>query len=169
MYEGELCTQNKSIGIWTVGLPGVFVHFLPPHFPLTLIKDKEKNLSSCRCKRERVWSGLNFTRCVVNQPHLPQSKTMFCLDESDGGGSVAALLMKNAVNGVSQQRTFPGGNSARQPRSFMHWADCHGKEMARRRKGGHVAPPPETFNFCLVSRQKLGGAANISLEEGKIC
>lgn len=55
MNEGELCTQNKSIGIWTVGLPGVFVHFLPPHFPLTRIKDKEKNLSSRRCKRSRVW------------------------------------------------------------------------------------------------------------------
>lgn len=104
----------------------------------------------------------------MKQPHLPQSETMFCLDESDGGGSVAALLMKNAVNGVSQQRTFPGGISARQPRSFMRWADCHGKEMARRQKGGHFAPPPETFNFCLVSRQKLGRATNISLEEGKI-
>lgn len=52
MEGGELCTQNKSMGIWTEGLPGVFVHFLPPHFPLTLIKEKEKNISSRRrCKR----------------------------------------------------------------------------------------------------------------------
>lgn len=138
------------------------MHFLPPSFSTDSFKKRvKKTLLRCCChsKRHRV---LDFTGCGVNQPHLPQSKTMFCLHESDGGGSVAVLLMKNAVNRVSQQRTLPGGNSARQPRSFMRWAVCHGKEMARRRKGGHFAPPPETLNFCLVSRQKLARATNIS-------
>lgn len=86
MQERELCTQNKSSGIWTVGLPRVFVHFLPPHFPLTLLKkrEKKKNLSAAAANVKDVF----FTGCVVNQPP-PQSKTMFRLDESDGGGSVA--------------------------------------------------------------------------------
>lgn len=107
-----------------VGRPGVL------HFPLNVVKEKQNNL----CRR----FGLDFNRYAVSELHLPQSNLMFCLNESNGGGSVAVLLMKNAVNGVSQQRTFPAGYSARPLRSFMHWGGYNEKEMVRQRTEGHL-------------------------------
>lgn len=82
MQERELCTQNKSSGIWTVGLPRVFVHFLPPHFPLTLLKKEREKKQKTSPPPLQTSKMFFFTGCVVNQPHLlPQCKTMFCLHE----------------------------------------------------------------------------------------
>lgn len=90
MQERELCTQNKSSGIWTVGLPRVFVHFLPPHFPLTLLKkrEKKKKLPAAAANVKDVFFYWMRSEPAPPSPP-PKSKTMFCLHESDGGGSLA--------------------------------------------------------------------------------
>lgn len=142
MQERELCTQNKSSGIWTVGLPRVFVHFLPPHFPLTLLKKREKKKQTSLPPLQTLKTFFYWMRSEPAPPPPPKQNDVLSSRKRWRWLCGCVLLMKNAVNGVSQQGTFPG---ARQPRSFVRWAVCHGKEMARRRKGGHFAPPPEDF------------------------
>lgn len=91
MQERELCTQNKSSGIWTVGLPRVFVHFLPPHFPLTLLKKREKkktkNLSAAAANVKDVF--FHWMRSEPAPPPPPTQNDVLSSRKSDGGGSVA--------------------------------------------------------------------------------